>query len=372
MSTPIILISLFAFSIVCTLLVMPRIIGVVTYKRLMDDPNERSSHAVQTPSLGGIAFFIVFGLSILFLQYLDTDQVSVSILVSLIILFVIGLKDDLVVLSPITKIISEIFVVGIILSNAQFEFTQLHGFLGVEQIPIEVSLFLSGFVMIAIINAYNLIDGIDGLAGIIGIISFSVFGLLFYLLELYYYAGVALVGVGTLCGFLRFNLSHRQKIFMGDTGSLVIGFLISVLAVRLFSVEPILLKKLPFQLENLPILVLAILIVPFFDTARVFTIRLLKRKTPFAPDRNHIHHLMIDYLKLSHKKASIVLGVFNLLFILVFVFLCANFDNLITLGALVLMILALVYFFFRINFSYKNLRRRIRLRKRFSRTSVLF
>lgn len=372
MSTTVILISLFAFSIVCTLLIMPKIIGVVTYKRLMDDPNERSSHSVQTPSLGGIAFFIVFALGILFLQYLDTDNASVSILVSIIILFIIGLKDDLVVLSPITKLLSEIFVVGIILANHHFEFTELHGFLGIEKIPVEISMLLSGFIMIAIVNAYNLIDGIDGLAGIIGVISFSVFGLLFYMLELYFYLGISLLGAGTLLAFLRFNLSHRQKIFMGDTGSLVIGFMISVLTIRLFSVEPLLLKKLPFQLENLPILVLAILIVPFFDTARVFTIRLLKRKTPFAPDRNHIHHLLIDYLKLSHKQASIALGIFNILFIVVFLFLCANFDNAVTLCSLLVLITGLVYFFFRINFSYKNIRRRIKLRKRFSRGSVLF
>ena len=372
MSTPIILISLFIFSIVCTLFIMPKIIGVVTYKRLMDNPNERSSHAIQTPSLGGIAFFIVYTLGILFLQNLDTDNASVSILVSIIVLFIIGLKDDLVVLSPITKLLTEVFVVGIILSNQHFEFTELHGFLGIERIPLGVSIFLSGFIMIAIINAYNLIDGIDGLAGIIGVISFSVFGLLFFLLDLHFYLGISLLGIGTLCAFLRFNLSHKQKIFMGDTGSLVIGFLISVLTVRLFSVEHILLKKLPFQLENLPILVLAILIVPFFDTARVFTIRILKRKTPFAPDRNHIHHLMIDYLKLSHKKASITLGIFNVLFIIVFLFLCANFDNAITLGSLLVLIIGLVYFFFRINFSYKNIRRRIKLRKRFSRTSILF
>lgn len=354
---------IFLFSLSCTLLVMPKIIGVVTHKRLMDNPNERSSHTVKTPSLGGIAFFLVFSLGILFLQELDKDSLSVNFLISLIILSIIGLKDDLVVLSPLTKVCTEIFVVTLVLFNNNFQFTELHGFMGVESIPVWLSLLLSGFIMITIINAYNLIDGIDGLAAIIGIIAFALFGILFFLLDLQFYTGLCVLGSGTLLGFLRFNLSIRRKIFMGDTGSLVIGFIISLLVIRLFAVEPLLLKKLPFQLENLPILIMAILIVPLFDTARVFAIRLMNRKSPFSPDRNHIHHLLIDHLKMSHKTASITLGIFNILFVVVFIFLCANFDNMINLGVVIVCITGLVFFFFRINFSYKNLRTKLRIKK---------
>lgn len=368
----ILLLSLAVFSFVFTTLTMPRIIGVVTFKRLMDDPNERSSHKNKTPSLGGIAFFLVISLCLLVLKYFDKDDVGLIILISVIILFIIGLKDDLVILSPLTKLFAQILSVSIILSNPNFNFTELHGFLSIESLPLWVSIPLSGFIMIATINSYNLIDGIDGLAAIIGIVSFSIFGVLFYMLGLDFYLGLTLTIIGSLLGFLRFNLSSQNKIFMGDTGSLVIGFLLSVMVIRVFSVEPLLLKKLPFQLENLPILVLAVLIVPAFDTARVFTIRILKRKTPFSPDRNHIHHILIDYIKLTHKQASIALGVFNIFFVVIFVFLCANFDNIITLTALLVLISGLVYFFFRINFSYRNLRRRLKWRNKMKNNKILF
>lgn len=347
------------FSLIITLLIMPKIIGVVTYKKLMDEPNQRSSHQKKTPSLGGIAFFIVITLGILIVNPIDTDGIALSLLVAVIILFLVGLKDDLVVLSPISKLLTQFFAIILILSNPNFQFTELHGFLGLSELPIQITISLSALLMVYIINAYNLIDGIDGLAASIGIIAFSVFGLIFYLLDEQFYFGISLVLIGTLVGFLRFNLSSKQKIFMGDTGSLVIGFLIAVFTIRLICIEPMTLKRLPFQIENLPILILAILIVPLFDTARVFTIRVFNKKGPFTPDRNHIHHILIDYLNLSHRKASFFIGIFNIVFIAIFLFLCANFDNMVTLTSLVFVVAIMVYLFYRINFSYKNIRRKL-------------
>lgn len=151
---------------------------------------------------------------------------------------------------------------------------------------------------------------------------------------------------------------------MGDTGSLLIGFVIAVMTIRFFSINTESLQRLPIQLENLPLLVLAILVVPFFDTTRVFTIRLLNKRGPFSPDRNHIHHILIDYLKLSHRRASFFIGVVNFLFIAIFFILCANSSNALLMILMIVCILLFVYFFYRINFSYKNLRRRLKVRKR--------
>jgi UDP-N-acetylmuramyl pentapeptide phosphotransferase/UDP-N-acetylglucosamine-1-phosphate transferase len=187
------------------------------------------------------------------------------------------------------------------------------------------------------------------------------------MMGLYFFSGMSVLMIGSLLAFLRFNLSSSNKIFMGDTGSLLIGFIIAVMTIRFFSLDDQLLKALPIQLENLPLLVLAILVVPFFDTTRVFTLRIMNKKGPFSPDRNHIHHLLIDYLHLSHRKASLYIGVVNFLFIVVFFILGANFSDYMLLLLMTLLIFILVYFFYRINFSYSNMRRKLRMKRKWDK-----
>lgn len=353
-----------AGSFVITYLIMPRIIGVVKYKSLMENQNQRSSHKVQTPSLGGIAFYISMVLGLYFLRIWDENSTAISLFPGLLILFIIGLKDDLVVLGPTTKIIAQICAISFILIDPQFHIKELNGFFGLYEISPYISIPLAGFVMLTIINAFNLIDGIDGLASIVGIIIFSIFGILFFMLERYFMLGICLIMVGSLTAFLRFNLSASKKIFMGDTGSLLVGFIIAVATVRLFAIHPHELKNLPFQMENLPLVVMAILIVPFFDTARVFTIRIMNKKGPFYPDRNHIHHILIDSMKLSHRRASFIIGFVNMFFIIFFIILSARLDDFWMLCLMLIMILGFIYLFYRINFSYNNLRRRLNIRKK--------
>lgn len=351
-------------SFIVTYFIMPKIINVVTYKRLMENPNERSSHSKMIPSLGGIAFYIVLVLGIYFLQPFDPHAISMSLVPGFLILFIVGLKDDLVVLSPLTKLGAQFASISFVLVHPAFHIHHLHGFMGIEYLNLYISIPLAAFIMIAIINAFNLIDGIDGLASTVGIVIFTIYGLLFFMIQRYFFAGISAIMVGSLLAFLRFNLSSTKKIFMGDTGSLLIGFVIAAMTIRFFSIDTRYLEKLPIQLENLPLLVMAILVVPFFDTTRVFTIRILNKRGPFSPDRNHIHHILIDYLKLSHRRASFFIGVINFLFILIFFILCANSKNSWLLTLMIVCILLFVYFFYRINFSYKNLRRRLKMRNR--------
>lgn len=351
--------SLLVGSFVFTYLVMPRIIGVVTYKRLMDDPNERSSHFEKVPSLGGIAFFMVISIGFYFLKPFDKNDIMSSILPGLTILFFVGIKDDLMVIGPFTKLLAQLLAVFFVLCHPSFHIDNLHDFMGIAQLNQFIAFPLSAFIMMFIINAFNLIDGIDGLASMVGIVIFSVFGVIFFFLDRLFSMGICILMVGSLLAFLRFNLSTDRKIFMGDTGSLILGFLIACLTIRLFSLDHTTLRSLPFQLENLPVLVMAILIIPVFDTTRVFTIRMINGKAPFSADRNHIHHLLIDYLRLSHRRASLFIGIVNLLFIAVFLLLGINFDNLIVLGILLVAVVLFTFFFFQINFSYKNLRRKI-------------
>lgn len=365
------LIAMFFGSFVITYIIMPRIIGVVTYKRLMEDPNQRSSHTINTPSLGGFAFYIVIMLGLYFLKEYDHYNIAQNLMPGLMILFIVGLKDDLTILAPLTKMGGQLTAVTFILMHPAFHITVLNGFLGIHSVSIFLSIPLSVFIMVAIINAFNLIDGIDGLASIVGIIIFSICGFLFYQMDLYFLFYIAVIMIGSLMAFLRFNLSSSQKIFMGDTGSLILGFIIATMVIRLLAINPARLKMLPFQLENLPLVILALLIVPLFDTTRVFTVRLIKKRSPFSPDRNHIHHILIDYLHLSHKKASILIGIFNIVFAVVFIFLAITLDNLLLISIFLGCIIVFVYFFYHINYSYSNLRRRLRIKKKLIKISRL-
>lgn len=352
---PIILLtSLFIGSFVITYLIMPKIIGVVHYKSLMQNPTKRSSHTKETPSLGGIAFYIVLILGLYFLSLWDKHENLTSFYPGLLILFIIGLKDDLVILSPWTKLIAQLVAISFIVLDSNFYITHLHGFLSLERISLYWSIPLATFIMLMIINAYNLIDGIDGLASIVGIIIFSVLGVIFYMLQNYFYAGISIMMIGSLIAFLRYNLSSDKKIFMGDTGSMIIGFIIGILIIRLLAIGQHELKYLPFQLENLPLVVIAILIVPLFDTTRVFTIRILNKRDPFIADRNHIHHILIDDLKMTHVQASVLLGIINILFVAVFMILGINFDNLKVLALLILAVLVFVYLFYKVGFLYRK------------------
>lgn len=348
----------------CTFLIIPKIIGVVTYKRLMENPNERSSHTGSVPSLGGISFFIVTILGMYFLQRYDHTGMTMALIPGLLILFIIGLKDDLVVLSPVSKLGAQLAAVSFVLMDPAFQIDSLHNFMGIENINLYISVPLVAFIMLFIINAFNLIDGIDGLASMVAIVIFGVYGMVFYSLGLYFFLGICLIVIGSLVAFLRYNLSNSKKIFMGDTGSLIIGFLIAASTVRIFGLSPELLEQLPLQLENMPLVAMAILIVPVFDTARVFTVRLINGKGPFTADRNHIHHLLMDYFNFSHKRTSLILGIANGVFILVFIFLGINFNNGVVLGLMALCVSAFIFFFYQINFSYRNLRRRITFRRK--------
>lgn len=358
------LVILLLGSFIVTYIVMPKIIGVATYKRLMDNPNERSSHKRITPSLGGIAFYIVLVLGLYFLRPVDQADKAMAMIPGLLILFIIGLKDDLVVLGPLTKIFAQVAAISFVLIHPDFHIRDLHGFMGIQEVSTYVTIPLAAFIMLSIINAFNLIDGIDGLAAIVGIVIFTVLGVLFFLLHLPFFLGVSLIMIGSLIAFLRFNLSSDKKIFMGDTGSLLIGFIIACAVIRVFAVPSAQLSSLPFYLDNLPLVVMAILVVPFFDTARVFTIRIMNRRSPFSPDRNHIHHILIDYLKLSHKQASMAIGAVNVIFISIFILLSTSVNNYALLGITLIFLLGLTYLFYRLNFSYKNLRRRLLWRRK--------
>lgn len=151
---------------------------------------------------------------------------------------------------------------------------------------------------------------------------------------------------------------------MGDTGSLIVGFIISVLTLKFLALRPVVYTDLPFLLENAPLIAISILIVPLFDTARVFAIRIANKKGPFSPDRNHTHHVLIDYWGLTHKQASFIIGCFNLLFVTLFIVLGSTAKNLGMVIMLVSVVVFLGYIFFKYNYNFTTLKQKILLKRK--------
>ena len=354
----------FIGSFLLVYLTIPKIIGVVEYKRLMDDPNQRSSHSRRTPTLGGVSFFFTIIIALFFIKNWHEHTEDIFIIPGLTILFIVGLKDDMVVLSPGSKLIAQVIAIAFILVNDSFGIESLNGFLNIYEIPYYLYLAIGGFLMLTIINSYNLIDGIDGLASIVGIVIMVIYTTIFYLSKEYFFALIAITMNACLMAFFGFNISSSKKIFMGDTGSLIVGFIISVLTLKFLALEPTAYGELPFLLENAPLIAISILIVPLFDTARVFAIRLANKRGPFSPDRNHVHHVLIDFWGLSHKQASFIIGCFNIIFVVLFIILGSKAKNTGMVIMLVSVVIFLAYIFFRYNYNFTTLKQKIRLKRK--------
>ncbi|MFN8356530.1 MAG: MraY family glycosyltransferase [Spirosomataceae bacterium] len=304
---------------------IPVIINISRLKNLMDEPGERSSHSNKTPTLGGVAIFASILIGYFLWENPDGGILLNLTMVGLVILFFLGVKDDILVLSPTKKMVFQIVSTALLVIGADLRLDNFFGIFGIYEIPYIPSFGLTIFVFIALINAINLIDGIDGLAGGIGMFASGVFGMWFYLNNQYALACLASSLAGALLGFLRFNFSRTSKIFMGDTGSLIVGFMLTVFAVKFIHLN-VTTRFDPNAYFSAPILAIVILIVPIFDTLRVFSIRLMNRKSPFVGDRNHMHHILIDS-GLSHFQSSFVLCAFSALSTIIFLALDEKIDN---------------------------------------------
>lgn len=355
---------LFFGSFLLTYFIVPRISGVMEYKKILDDPNDRSSHKKAVPNLGGISFYIVLMLSFFFVDKQDQYNTIITILPGLTVLFVLGLKDDLVALSPKTKLGGQFMAASFLVTQPQFKIYNFHGFLGINEIPEVFAILISLFLILAIINAFNLIDGIDGLASIVALIIFGSFAASFFYVGNTFLGSICFVMWGSLIAFLRYNLSSDKKIFMGDTGSMILGFVISLMSLRFIDLMNYDNSEFITRKYNVPYILLAILIVPFFDTIRVFVIRLMNKRGPFSPDRNHIHHLLIDFRAMSHVKASIYIGICNFLIIVIFTYFATFFNQWFMFFSASVLCLGAVIYFFLINKNKEALKVKAKMRKK--------
>ena len=305
--------SVFVGTFGLTFYLIPKVLWVSREKNLMASVNERSSHSSAVPSFGGVAFFISMILVLSILQSMRLTYIGNHLIAAITILFMVGLKDDLVISTARVKLVGQIAAAFFLIFSPELRFNNLHGFLGFYEIPELLGYLIKGFLVLGLINAYNLIDGIDGLAAMIGILISLVYAGCFYVVGEPYYVLVSVSLAGILSAFLRFNFSRgKRKIFMGDAGSLVIGLLLSFLSLKILTMQPDLpMMKLGYHPGNRLLFLASVLFIPIFDTLRVIIIRKAEGKSPFEPDRNHLHHVLLD-LGFSHWKASLSLGLLNI------------------------------------------------------------
>jgi UDP-N-acetylmuramyl pentapeptide phosphotransferase/UDP-N-acetylglucosamine-1-phosphate transferase len=300
-------------SFIISFLAMPIVIQVAEKKRLYDIPDERKVHTRQIASLGGVGIFGGFILSsLLSIQgYLNPE--FQYFFAAAFIIFFLGLKDDLVILSATKKIFGQILAAAILVHLGGIRLNSMYGLFGIEQLPEAFGLALSYFTIIVVINSFNLIDGIDGLASSLGILTMLVFGTYFFVVDYQAYALLAFSMAGSLVAFLIFN-HHPARIFMGDSGSLMIGLINSILVIKFINIAHN--PQVAVPVTASVAIGFSILIVPLLDTLRVFSVRILKGKSPFTPDRNHIHHLLLDR-GLNHAEVTFTCVTINVLFILI-------------------------------------------------------
>lgn len=297
-----------------TYFAIPSVINVARVKRLFDDPNERSSHTVSIPSLGGIAIFAGLIFSVIFWTPFNVFGNLQYILCSLVIIFLIGAKDDILPMRPSAKFAGQIFAALIMVYKADVVITSFYGLFGIYELAAWFSIPFSVIIIVLVINAFNLIDGINGLAGTIGSIIAATFGIWFFLVDRIEIALVCFALLGSIVAFLKYNYTPAQ-IFMGDTGSLLVGLVSSMLAIKFMEINSDLVVGNSYIISSAPAVTIGILIIPLYDTIRVFSTRILRGRSPFYPDKTHIHHLLLD-LGYSHLQGTIILAMTNIVFIL--------------------------------------------------------
>lgn len=315
----------FTISFLLTYITIPAIIKISRRKNLMDEPTIRSSHERKIPNLGGIAIFFSLGVCAPIFAYELFEQYK-FLFASLVILFYVGVTDDIVVMRAYKKLLVQIAVSVLMVVGSDVRIRSFFGLFGIEELNYYFSVFFSILTFIILINAFNLIDGIDGLAGSYSVLSSAVFAISFYRLGEYNYPLVVfcIIIIGAVLGFLKFNLSKERsyRIFMGDTGSMILGFLLAFTAIQFIDVfidkDDIMIPR--YHLLSAPVIALSILILPVIDTFSVILIRLFKKQSLFKPDRNHLHHRVLD-LGLTHKQATLVICFIYVLVIILVYFL---------------------------------------------------
>lgn len=290
---------------------IPVLLLIAEKKRLFDDGDDfRKLHEGLIPTLGGVAIFTAFIISFSASSFADEIEGFGYFVSASFILFVAGLKDDIIIISPKKKLAAQFLATALIVFGCDMQFTNMGGVFGAYEISPWVGIPLTFYTVIVVINAYNLIDGIDSLGGSVGVFVAGFFGYWFYQAGMYSFAMLSFVLAGSILGFLWYN-RPPAKIFMGDTGSLMIGFFISILAINYVEYS-LITPNVVFWQPAAPIIVAAVMAVPLYDTLRIFIIRALRGESPFEADKDHIHHHLLE-IGFSHGQIVMFLLSLNVI-----------------------------------------------------------
>ena len=331
----------FVTAFVVAMIVMPPLIRLIYRFKLFDLPDLRKEHITPIPTMGGIASCagMLFACGLWF-QF-SRDNFIISFFFSIAVLFTIGMMDDLKNLSARYKFAIQL-AVALLIAFSGVRINNFNGLFGLYELPVAAQYSFTILAITGITNAFNLIDGIDGLAGGLGFMSLVILGLFLTLSGESNTAIIAFALGGGLLGFLYYNF-NPARIFMGDTGSLVLGFVISVLCIKLIQLNSGTSNPV---LPHSPVFVLSIVAIPVFDTLRVFSIRIWQGKSPFTPDKNHIHHLLTNNGWSHSFTAKLICTVHAL--ILVLGYFLKNMNQVGGLICLLLVMLVTVFVFQRI------------------------
>ncbi len=316
----------FGSALVVSFLLMPLLIKLLYKQHLLDEGGRRKIHKGQVPSMGGAVIFFAFAFAMLVWLPVNDIFSRKYLFSAIIIIFLTGFRDDTAPLKPWHKLLAQLLASFIVVGLTDIRIDSFYGFLGIYEIPQWIGVILSIFVVIVITNAFNLIDGVDGLAGSIAIVGFSFFACWFYLTNNYEYAIMMCALVGAILGFLYYNW-HKAAIFMGDTGSLVLGFMLSISVIAFIRANGMLTPDVAEYGFKAPLaMAITVVLFPLFDTLRVFILRVRQGKSPFVADKQHIHHYLLR-LGYSHEKVTLIItGIFAAIIILV-LFLSRIFDD---------------------------------------------
>ncbi len=289
---------------------IPVLIKMAFKFKWVDQPNERKVHVNAIPTLGGIAIVVAMVLSLLMVHFFFFPINTIWLIGIALFLMAIGLTDDLLDISAKLRLVIQLSL-GLIIAWQGIRIESLYGLFGIHDLPMMLQYLLTAFFLTGFINAFNFIDGIDGLAGGIGLINTLVLGGTFMYLGSNEFALWSLALAGGIAAFLYYNF-NPAKIFMGDTGSTVLGLLIGVLGIKLIQLG----DASPHLLSNAHIFVAGIIILVFFDIGRTLFFRVMKGNSPFSPDKTHIHHLLLK-TRFNHKKAALILIFSNIVLIII-------------------------------------------------------
>ncbi len=298
----------FILSFFLSFTIIPFVIKTAIHRNILDISDDRKSHVGAVPSLGGVGIFVsIFFVLMLTIPIAHFDNFR-YILTSLGIIFLLGAQDDLRPLSPLAKLCGQLIAVTILIALADIRITQLYGLFGLDSVSYGWSVLLSMGFYLFIINSYNLVDGINGLCSSLVIVAMSLLGCWFYMLGFYEFSTFAFIVCGATLAFLKYNVTPA-RIFMGDTGSLVLGTVCAILMIQFLEINMAITGH-PLTFDSPIIIAIGVMIIPIYDTLRVFAIRIAEGTSPFEPDRRHLHHLMLD-AGLSHMQSTASLLIFN-------------------------------------------------------------